>query len=90
MSTITTNIDQDFQVGTTYTFVVKRETNDDITVSIQQDSGTVYSHTKTFATILTPAQTGASWNDINGLFIDRYALGLAAFGGRIVCELTKL
>lgn len=91
ISAVTTDAGSSFLPSKVYKFIVKRETNDDITVSFQQDSGTVFSHTKTFATILTPAQTGASWSDINGLFIDRYAAGLSGQSSRrIVCELTKL
>lgn len=92
VSTVTTNISQNFLPGKTYTFVIKRETNNDITVSVQQDSGTVYSITKTLASILKPAQSGTTWSDINGLFIDRYATGISysADPRQIQAELQKL
>ena len=90
ISAVTTDAGASFLPSKVYKLVIKRETNDDITVSFQQDSGTVYSHTKTFATILTSSQTGASWSDIDGLFINGYSLGTGTALRRVECELKKL
>lgn len=91
VQSVNTNFSNTLSVGIPYTLVIKRELNDDLTVTLQKDSGAVFSNTLPFSSILRPAQSANTWSDINGIFISHYAKQLTSSTSRILSlELRKL
>lgn len=91
VKSVNTNFLRTLPVGIPYTLVIKRELNDDLTVTLQKDSGTVFSNTLPFSSILNPAQSANTWSDINGIFISHYAKQLSSATNKILSlELRKL
>lgn len=90
--TVNTNFGVFLMKGHILYVVITRELNDDLTVTMQRNSGTVFSGTQAFADLLRPLQVGRTWADVKGLYIGQYAkqlgTGLPAYELRV--QLRKL